>query len=218
MLKKYFYNQTLYWKLLVSFILFCENRLFFLTKNQKYIFFSIGNAKTHRNNNSSRFGKYLEIVFKAGSPVGGLKIVFWKKKTTTFFFLYQNVKNVICLKKKGRISVFLLEKNRVTATTKGERSFHCFYQGICVCLNGTNLKKFKKCFVVFSGSVFHSKADTKLTKPQDYKYLQTECYQAEGISDSKDYQETAAAMAAVGLSSSQADDGMCCRFLVVCWW
>ncbi|KAM7261796.1 hypothetical protein ACFE04_020873 [Oxalis oulophora] len=60
---------------------------------------AFGNAKTLRNDNSSRFGKLIEIYFSETGKISGAKI-----------------------------QTFLLEKSRVVQCSEGERSYHIFYQ------------------------------------------------------------------------------------------
>lgn len=59
---------------------------------------AFGNSKTSRNNNSSRFGKYIQIYFGRDNTIKG-----------------------------ASIKSYLLEKSRVASIAAEERTFHAFY-------------------------------------------------------------------------------------------
>lgn len=69
---------------------------------------AFGNAKTRRNDNSSRFGKYIQLQFNRKEKVGGT--------------------SAYCELAGSKCEVYLLEKSRITTHDETERTYHIFYQ------------------------------------------------------------------------------------------
>jgi myosin V len=69
---------------------------------------SFGNAKTRRNDNSSRFGKYIQLQFDRQETPG------------------QRVPH--CKLAGSKCEVYLLEKSRIVAHDEKEKTYHIFYQ------------------------------------------------------------------------------------------
>uniref|UniRef100_A0A8D0P9H0 Myosin VC n=1 Tax=Sus scrofa TaxID=9823 RepID=A0A8D0P9H0_PIG len=77
------------------------------------VYLAVGNAKTTRNDNSSRFGKYTEISFDERNQIIG-----------------------------ANMRTYLLEKSRVVFQSENERNYHIFYQ-LCASAQQSEFKHLK---------------------------------------------------------------------------
>nr|ACS35537.1 myosin A [Phaeodactylum tricornutum] len=134
---------------------------------------AFGNAKTRRNDNSSRFGKYLQLQFDNSKM---------KESSLTS----RSVSN--CLLAGSKCDVYLLEKNRVCVHDDWERTYHIFYQLLAAPddvkgkfwskLKGTSNKSFK----------YVGETDTK---------------KIEGQTDAEHFQHTINTLELIGISGDK---------------
>uniref|UniRef100_A0A8C6NML1 Myosin IXA n=1 Tax=Nothobranchius furzeri TaxID=105023 RepID=A0A8C6NML1_NOTFU len=111
---------------------------------------AFGNAKTAHNNNSSRFGKFIQVNYQESGTVRG-----------------------------AYVEKYLLEKSRLVYQEHNERNYHVFYY----LLAGASEEE---------RNVFH------LKKPEEYHYLNQDCFTVEGEDLKHDFERLQLAMEMVG--------------------
>lgn len=131
---------------------------------------AFGNAKTIRNDNSSRFGKYLQLQFDAEDPAAAA-------------IAGKNAPS--CVLAGSKCEVYLLEKSRVCLhEEETERTYHIFYQ-LLAAPEEQKLKFWK---------------GLEDTDNESFCYVgHTDTHEIEGKSDAERFQYTIDSLALVGI-------------------
>ncbi|XP_076025935.1 unconventional myosin-IXAb-like isoform X2 [Genypterus blacodes] len=111
---------------------------------------AFGNAKTAHNNNSSRFGKFIQVNYQESGTVRG-----------------------------AYVEKYLLEKSRLVYQEHNERNYHVFYY-------------------LLAGASDEERKTFHLLKPEEYHYLNQDCFTVEGEDLKHDFERLQLAMEMVG--------------------
>ena len=152
-----------------------------------------GNARTLRNDNSSRFGKFIELQFK---PIHeGTEI---RPPSPTAGGAVDPIPSRLC---GARIHTYLLEKVRVSDQQEGERNYHIFYQ-CCAAASAyaspDNVYDFPQVNSKYKGPAL--KLDLRgFTDHAKFEYLcRSSVIALDALDDASEFEATVAAMKTVG--------------------
>ena len=157
---------------------------------------AFGNAKTLRNDNSSRFGKYIELQFAKPEQLG------------------DDVPNPHLV--GARIRTYLLEKVRVISQQEGERNFHVFYQALASGSSGFRAGPELHGFQGFSANDFAYLRGSRVTDVEEEQFEATlAAMYAVGLSaeEVSDIFRVLSAVLHLGNISFHPPDGESCRVL-----
>ncbi|KAM9723303.1 uncharacterized protein myh14 isoform 5-T5 [Menidia menidia] len=155
---------------------------------------AFGNAKTVKNDNSSRFVKkknYWTIRSCLSANEGTCHhVCTFKAAHKMKFFFFQGKFIRINFDVAGyivgaNIETYLLEKSRATRQAKDERTFHIFYQLLC-------------------GASEEMRADLLLGNADEYRFLSGGSIPVPGQSDSENFTQTMDSMAIMGFTPEES--------------
>nr|XP_020496390.1 unconventional myosin-VI isoform X3 [Labrus bergylta] len=149
---------------------------------------AFGNAKTVRNNNSSRFGKFVEIHFNEKNAVVG-----------------------------GFVSHYLLEKSRICMQSSEERNYHIFYR-LCAGASDDIKKRLhldspdsfrylnRGCTRYFASKDSDKQIMQNRKSPEDNKHLKVGALKDPLLDDQGDFNRMCGAMKKIGLDDTEKLD------------
>ncbi|GAB9468495.1 Myosin-like protein [Globisporangium polare] len=136
---------------------------------------AFGNARTTRNDNSSRFGKFIELQFEATSDT-----------------------RIIA---GARIRTYLLEKIRVIKQSLNERNFHIFYELLAAAAAFTENNSNTKSKYLSADTV----ASWQLINVTQFRLVnQSDCYtRRDNVDDATQFEKSCRAMHLIGMSEEE---------------
>ncbi|ODM97208.1 Unconventional myosin-XV [Orchesella cincta] len=139
---------------------------------------SFGNAKTGKNDNSSRFGKYLQVYFSTSNTNSSSSQTGGKAQTYTLTPIITGC----------RITEYLLEKSRIVTHNEHERNYHVFYE----LLRGLSKEQKEKYGLLSAEKYFYLNQGGNCTIP--------------GKHDAEDFQALLSAMQILGFNNEEINN------------
>jgi myosin-5 len=164
---------------------------------------SFGNARTARNDNSSRFGKYTEMRFSAihdGVHIGGRCTSNTSERTG------KSIHSSLGATLVGtRIETYLLERVRLVRQSRDERNYHIFYE-LCTLKNESN--KCDNFDDSYSRQQLVSKFGLSEYGMEDFSLINSSgtYHRRDGVSDASTFAKLCDAMTATGFKKEEQVD------------